>query len=241
MGNKLQKADSQAVEFRPETGLTTGQAFKAVIEGNLDAQKLEVMKDLLRMDAERQFNQAFVALQSAMPPIVAKSVIPHRGKYERFEDIMTVLSPLLANHGFAVSFSQEQQDNRIIETCTLSHAAGHSRKNSFAVRAGGRADSEVQADCKASTTAKRNALCNALNIVIRQDCLTNEDDVGIEGDPNALVTPEQASELERRAQMTNSDIKAFLAFARAKTFATIPANRYADLDGLLRRKEQSGK
>lgn len=222
-------------------GLSIEQAFRAVVEGTMDIAKIAVMEKLLAMDSERQFNRAFVSLQGEMPVITAKSEIPNRGKYAKFEDIMKEVGPLLFKYGFTVSFSQDFKENRILETCTLSHAAGHSRANSFAVRSGGRADSDTQADCKASTTAKRNAFCNALNIVITQDCLTNEDDVGIEGDPNAFITPDQAFELERRAKETNSSISAFLQFAKAKTFVTIPANRYTDLDQMLRRKESNGR
>lgn len=225
----------------PQGGLSIESAFHAIIKGDIDAEKLQVMKDLLAMDAERKFTAAFVALQSEIPVIVATSVIPNRGKYERFEDIMRVIGPLLTRHGFTVSFSQDFKENRILETCTLSHAAGHSRNNSFAVRSGGRADSDTQADCKAATTAKRNALCNALNIVIRQDVLNNEDDAGIEGDPTAFVSKDQAEELERRVQETNSNVAQFLAVAKALKFAEIKANRYDELDQLLARKERRGR
>ena len=120
-------------------------------------------------------------------------------------------------------------------------ASGHSQSNSFAVRSGGKAESDTQADCKAATTAKRNALLNALNIVIRQDCLSDESDAAIEGDPNAKLTQAQADELEHRAQLTNSNIPALLRFAGSATFKDIPANKYAELDSMLRRKEQGGR
>lgn len=218
-------------------GLSIADAYRAVVTGNLDGEKLTVLKQLLAMDAERQFNMAFVALQNDLPQIQATTEIKNRGKYAKFEHVMEKIKPLLVRHGFTVSFSQDCQDKRIVETCTLSHSGGHSRANRFAVRVGP-ADNDTMSDCKASTTAKRNALLNALNIVVTQDCLTNEDDVSIEGDPNAFVTPEQAGELEHRCKMTDSNVGAFLKFARADKFATIPANRYADLDQLLRRKEQ---
>lgn len=221
--------------------LSIEQAFQAVVAGSIKAEHVAVMKELLAMEAERKFNSAFVALQGDMPTIVAKTVIPNRGKYERFEDLMEVVGPLLTKHGFTVSFSQDFKENRILETCTLSHAAGHSRANTFAVRTGGRSDSDTQADCKAATTAKRNALCNALNLVIRQDVLNEENDAAIEGDPNATVTPEQAFEIERRVKETNSNVPAFLKFCGVTRFADIPANKYPEIDSILRRKEQSGK
>lgn len=234
--NELQK-----IEPVPEDRLSIEAAFRAIVDGNLDAPKLAVMKELLAMDSERRFNAAFVSLQADMPTVVARTVIKNRGKYAKFEDIMELIGPLLTKHGFTVSFSQDFKDTRICETCTLSHFNGHSRANSFAVRAGGRSDSETQSDCKASTTAKRNAFCNALNIVIRQDCMNAEEDAGIDGDPNSFVTPEQADELEHRLKMVNGSSKDFLAYAKAAKFAEIPANKYAELDQLLQRKERSGK
>lgn len=221
--------------------------LQAVIKGGVtteNAGALEKLVDLYeRMEArnaEKAFNRAFVQLQNEMPVIVAKTVIPNRGKYERYEDVFNVVAPLLVKHGFTVDFTQSYDQTRIIETCHLRHVEGFSKSNSFAVRVG-KADTETQADCKAATTAKRNALLNALNIVIRQDCLNSEDDAAMEGDPNAKVTPAQADELERRVQETNSIVPAFLKVAGATTFKDIPANRYDELDAMLRRKEQAGR
>ena len=235
--NELALVATEPNQLQAAPGLSIEQVFRAVVEKNVSPENISVMKELLAMDAERKFNAAFVALQSEMPVIVATSIIPNRGKYERFEDLMKVIGPLLTRHGFTVSFSQDFKDNRTIETCHLSHAGGHSRSNSFAVRVGGRSDSDTQADCKASTTAKRNAFCNALNVVIRQDCLNEENDAGIEGDPNAFVTEDQAFEIERRANECHADIPALLTYAKARRFAEIPANRYDEIDRLLRRKE----
>ncbi len=234
---ELELADSQITTgglVKPT--LSIEQAFQAVVRGEVKAEHIAVMKELLAMDAERKFNSAFVALQSEMPTIVATSVIPNRGKYQRFEDIMEEIGPILTKHGFTVSFSQDTKENRILETCTLSHSAGHSRANTFAVRAGGKADSDTQADCKASTTAKRNALCNALNLVIRQDCLNAEDDARIEG---RFVSEKIADELERRVKETNSDVQSFLRFAGANKFGEIADSRYEELDKLLSKKEKA--
>lgn len=240
---ELELAARPNTALAPQSELSIASAFQAVVSGTIKAEHVAIMRELLAMDAEKRFNAAFVALQADLPTIVAKTVIPNRGKYERYEDVMQVVGPILTKHGFTVSFSQDFKENRILETCTLSHAAGHSRANSFAVRSGGRADSDTQADCKASTTAKRNALCNALNIVIRQDCLNNEEDAGIEGDPSDKVTPEQANEIEHRANLLNVDKKAFFRFANTPTekFADIPANKYAEVTTMLSRKERQGR
>lgn len=219
--------------------------LQAVVEKGVTGENVTALEKLVTLyehmeakKSEKQFTLAFVQLQSELPTIVATSVIPNRGKYEKFEDVMKVVAPLLCKHGFTVSFSMDFKDNRIVETCHLKHIGGHSQPNSFAVRVG-KADTETQADCKAATTAKRNALLNALNIVIRQDCLTEENDASIEGDPNAKVTPAQAEELERRVHATQSHAAAFLKFAGAGTFADIPAGKYNELDAMLIRKEKA--
>lgn len=229
----LEKATNQSA------GLSIEQVFQAVIEKNVSPENIQVMKELLAMAAEQKFAAAFVALQQDIPPIVATSIIPNRGKYEKFEHVMAKIQPLLTKHGFTVSFSMDFKENRILETCHLTHG-GFTRSNSFAVRAG-KADSDCQADCKAATTAKRNALLNALNIVIHQDVLNEENDAGIEGDPNAKVSPEVAEELEHRVKMTNSDAAKFLAFAGADKFSNILEGKYAMLDASLKRRETQGR
>lgn len=232
------------VKPTPPMGITIEQAFNAAATKALDKDSLEVMQRLLAMDAERKFNSAFVVLQSQIPIIEATSVIPNRGKYAKFEHIMEKIARPMAANGFSVAFNQEVVENRIVVTCKLMHIGGHSASNSFAVRSGGKADSDTQADCKASTTAKRNALMQCLNIVITQDCMANEDvDASLEGNPSDFVTAEQAEELRRRVGDLGDavDMKAFWQFAQASKFAEIPARRYEDINRLLHRKEQSGR
>jgi hypothetical protein len=219
---------------------------RAASDPACDVGKMEKLLEMAeRMDAKRaeqEFNRAFAMLQSEMPVIVAKTEIKNRGKYEKFEDIMEVVGPLLKRNGFAISFDQAGDDKRITVTCTLRHIGGHSHKNPFSVRIGVAADSNTQADCKVSTTARRNALLQALNIVVRQDCMTREeDDATLEGDPSVTVTPAQADELEHRVAMANRDKVRFLKTAGAATFRTIPASKYNELDAMLRRVEGGGK
>lgn len=220
--------------------------LQKAIEGGVSTENVAVVEKMMalyeRMEdkrAEREYTAALHALQSDMPVIVAKSVIPNRGKYERFEDIMHVVTPLLRKHGFSVTFSNEYDENRVRETCKLSHVAGHSQTNSFTVRVGGKADSETQADCKAATTAKRNALLNALNIVIRQDCLQSDDNAS--GESGDAITQQQADELRDWVSETNSDVKLFLAFAGSETFEGISVTKLPKLHASLRAKAKANQ
>lgn len=238
--------DLQIVDTLPraEQGISIEQAFHAAASKSLDKDSLDVMRQLLAMDAERKFNMAFVQMQSEIPVIVAESAIPSRGKYQRYEDIMQKdgVAKILSKNGFSVAFDQQYVGNVITVTCNLRHVGGHSHPTPFSVRVSDKADSLTQADCKASTTAKRNALCAALNITIRQDALMDEDnDPSLLGDLNELLTKEQAFELERRVNETNSDKVAFLRFAKAEKFSLIQASRYDACDSMLKIKERQGK
>lgn len=206
--------------------------LQAIIQGGVTAASVDALERMTALyermesrNAEKEFNAAFVALQQDLPVIVASSIIPNRGKYERFEDVMRVVSPLLSKHGFSVSFAMDFRDNRILQTCHLRHIAGHSQSNTFAVRAGGKSDSETQADCKAATTAKRNALLNCLNIVIRQDVFQNDDadDASIEG---RFISADKVQYLREQVRETASDETKFLAMAGASKFEEITTGSY---------------
>lgn len=220
---------------------------QAAKDPNVDMDKMERLlamhERMEAREAEKSFNAAFTKLQSELPVIVAESVIPNRGKYQRLEDIMEKdgIRALLHSNGFSVSFTQELKENRVFVTCHLAHIHGHSRDYVYGVRVSGKSDTETQADCKASTTAKRNALVQALGLTIRQDVLNEENDAANEGDPTDLVTTAQADELERRAQLTNSNIPAFLKFAGATKFAEIKASKYEECDKMLKKKEGQGR
>ena len=214
--------------------------LKAVVEKGITSDNIAGLERLVALyereqarDAERQFTAAFVALQADLPVIVASTVIQNRGKYERYEDVMRVVAPLLVKHGFTVSFSMDYKDTRILETCQLRHVGGHSQSNSFAVRTG-RADTETQADCKAATTAKRNALLNCLNIVIRQDVFIDEDNAANDGAP---LAPDRAIYLRELCAEVGADVPRFLAFAGAAKFEEIGSAKYDLLVASLLKKK----
>lgn len=224
---------------------SVGLMLQTVIEKGVTSENVTALEQLVGLyerleakNAEKAFNSAFVELQNELPVIVAQSVIPNRGKYERFEDVMHVVKPLLIKNGFAVSFEQLADDKRIKVTCHLRHVGGHSQSTPFAVRLGGKADSDTQADCKASTTAKRNALLQALNIVIRQDCLQDEDDAHNEG---GYISQQQADELRDWVSNLGADPIAFLEYASATKFEEIHINRLEALHGALRKKEKEAR
>jgi hypothetical protein len=220
------------------------QMIQSLIEKGVTGETVTVMERLVTLyehmevrNAEKQFNEAFVRLQQELPVIVAQTVIPNRGKYERFEDVMAKVGPVLTKHGFSVSFSQDVSESRIIETCHLRHVGGHSQANSFAVRTG-KADTETQADCKAATTAKRNALLNALNIVIRQDVLSGEEgeDASLEG---AFIDSVRVQYLKEQLADTGGSLEKLLEMAGAAKLEEVTNGVYPVLVRSIEMKKKA--
>lgn len=235
--NELELAPRRELGVTKSTESLNIQAIaERILTGDITNDKLAMIKDLVAMDAERQFNAAFVALQAEMPKVKATKAIPNRdgtvrSTFAPYEEIMEQVAPLLQKHGFTVTFSTDFKEGRIIKLCTLAHA-GHKRTNSFAVRIGSGPPgcSEAQADGAAGTYAKRGALCDCLNISIDHDT-----DARAEGE---TITTSQADELERRVKLTNSNVAAFLKYAgNVKSFAEIPASAYERCDEMLAKKE----
>ncbi len=225
--------------------LSTLSLIGRIADSGITPQTIEVMERMLAMrereeakESARAFSDSLSAFQGDMPELVAQTEIPKRGKYERFEDIMHVARPLLVKHGFSVSFRQEVTGDRITAVCKLSHRAGHSVENSFSVRVANKADTPTQSDCMASTTSKRNALIQALNIVIRQDCIDDEGDARNIG---AFITAEKASELRQRCETAGMKIETVLAMCQAESFEKIGEAALPLLENMIRVREKGAK
>jgi hypothetical protein len=242
----LARQDPHAIDrVRPVPSVA--DMLQAVIERGVTQENVaavgEIVKLYERMEdkkAEREFAQAFVALQAEMPAVKAVRAVPNRDGSTRYnfapyEEIMEQVAPMLKLHGFTVTFSTDFAEGRLIKTCTLQHIGGHSKENKFAVRIGSGPPgaTDTQADGAASTYAKRFALCDCLNITVEKDS-----DARAEG---GSITPDQADELERRVAETNSNRGAFLKFAGAASFKEIAATKYDVLDGFLQKKERTGR
>ena len=221
------------------------ELIRAVIDKGLTAEGVSVIERLVALqehindkDYERQFAVAFAALQGELGTFNATREVPdkHGGvryAYLPFDEIMRRVQPLLVKHGFSLSFSTDIRDTRIVQTCTLTHVAGHHRDYLAFVRAGAGpyGATETQADGAAMTYAKRYALCNALNIVVERD--TDGADARNEGTP---ITFEQVQYLKEQVKETGSNEAAFLKFAGAKTYEEIGSARYDSLVRELQKK-----
>lgn len=241
----------QAVAVRERMDLspaTVVEMMRTIVGGNVTTENVAALKELVGLgerlearQAEKEFNAAYAAMQKEMPKVQAdKPVHDRNGKlmyvYCDEEEIDRQARPIYQAHGFAIRFSQKEEGNKFTGIVTLMHVNGHSIESHYTVRTGQGAPgmNETKCDESASTVARREALCNVLNIIRRK----RADDPRLLG---SNVTPEQADELERRVGLLNADPKAFLQFACSKSFAEIKSEAYPILDQFLRKKEAKGR
>ncbi len=193
--------------------------------------------------AEQDYARAFVALQSDVPRIKATSIIPDnngnpRSTFAPYEKIMEQVQPLLVKHGFGVTFDAETTGERTVVKCTLMHAGGHSRSNTFSARLSPPPKSSAaQGDGATMTYAKRYALCAALNIVVDHDT-----DAAAPYDArnvDAPITASQAADIHARAKACGANTGKLLAWIGVKTFEEIPESWVERIDQQLTKKEGS--
>jgi hypothetical protein len=226
--------------------ISFGAMLQAAFERGVTADNMaavEKMMDLYERqqarEAEREFAQAFNALQKEIPRVKAVKAVPDKHgnvKYHfaPYEEIDEQVRPFLLKHGFTTSFSMTYSDGRVTQECILQHVGGHVRRNSYTVRIGSGPPgcSDAQADGAAGTYAKRHAYCNALNIIIDHD--TDGFDAKKDGPP---ISPDKAIYLKELVTETKSDEKLFLQYAAAPSYAEIGEARYDDCVRLLTKKK----
>ena len=232
-------------ELALNAGNPIAPMLQAITTAGVTAENVTALEKLLdvyeRMEnkrAEREFAAAFAALQESIPNVVARKPVPTKDGSIKFvfapyEDIMDVVKPLLAKHGFSVSHSCVIAEGRATATCIITHAGGHERRNSFSARIGSGPPgcNEAQADESARSLARRVALCDALNIVIEK-----ESDARNEGD---TISQECADDLQRRVRALGGDEAKFLKLANAATFADVRSVKYGVLIAAIEERERA--
>lgn len=225
---------------------TVADMLTIVLEKGLSSDNVQAFKELVqlhreevKLNAEKEFAAAFVKLQSELPVIQGARPIPDKNgnvkfRYANFEDIDLIVRPICLRNGFTYAFRETGiEAGRVTVTMTLTHSGGHSREIPYSVRIGSGPPgaNESQADGSGHTYAQRGAIESGLALRV----VSAREDARNEGGP---ITAEQAEELARRVAETNSDRAAFLKLAGAANFSAIPSGKYEMLDSLLTKKER---
>lgn len=173
---------------------------------NADIDKMERLMAMHRQHQAQQAQQAFdaalAAMQEELPVIRERGAIKDKYKnvqstYALWEDINEELKPILAKHGFALTFRIPRTDKGIEVEGVLSHRDGHRETTSILLPADATGSKNaVQAVASSVSYGKRYTAGALLNFTT-----TGEDDDGQGAVPTQVpdepvITPRQAAQLD---------------------------------------------
>lgn len=198
---------------------------------------LEMQERIMARDAKASYASALAAMAPELPVICERGGIKDRNgnvqsTYALWEDVNDAIKPVLAAHGFALSFRTGREDGQITVTGVLSHRDGHSEETTITLpHDSSGSKNAVQAVGSSTSYGKRYTAGLLLNLTSR-----GEDDDGVTGGSGATVTDTQADEIRALIQSTGSKIGPFLDYIGAPSVSDIPASKYQAAIAALRQK-----
>ncbi len=229
---------NEVQKLEPQNEMTSMLSIieRVALNPDADIEKMQKLLDmrlqLMNRDAQQAFAAAFAEMQPELPEI-AERAKAHNSKYATLEDINEAVKPILAKHGFGLSFRVNQESGAIRVTGIISHKGGHSESTEMTLPADtGGSKNAVQAIGSSVSYAKRYVLSALLNISTR-----GEDDDAVQADP-APTVPQLES---IKKLLMNSTQKAQDAFS--EKYGSIAQVKRSQIDSLVAylKKHQEGK
>ncbi len=215
-----QTEQGKALAVQQAPALPVAQVLAAIItaasDERVDVSKMRellgLQKELMAMQAEQLFTEAFQRLSGELPRITKSGAVEYKEKiafkFATWPAIDAVIRPLLQREGFTLSFDSTPRTGDgggLIVTGRLSHVGGHSRTASIPVpldTSGGK--NSIQGYGSAMSYGKRYTTTSLLNIITE-----NEDDDGNRGGMR-FITEEQEKILFGLLRETNTEPTRFL-------------------------------
>jgi hypothetical protein len=224
--------------------------IRALADPNITADKMQIMlqmqRELVAEQRREAFQSAFEIMAYQLPQVSKQGTVElvkadgrkvGSYKYAKWEDMDTVLRPILHEHGFALSFySRESTDRRVIVGGRLMHRDGHFETAEISLPPDtGPGRNELQASGSAISYAKRYLAELLLNVVRRGD-----DDDGVSAGLKR-VDAQQCGVLRQLLGETKTKEETFLRMfvTGATTIEEIPVRDYARLINALEEKKAS--
>jgi hypothetical protein len=213
---QIEKGDIVRVERAAPAETFAGVLMQMLADPNIPADKMEVVmkmrREVLGDQAREAFMEHFAALSAELPQVERDGTVElvkdgrSMGKYAftTIENMDTILRPLLAKHGFAISFASVDNKESITITGTLS-GWGWERTSTYTLPPdAGPGRNALQARGSSRRYAKRYIVDDLVNVVRKG----KDDDA--RGAMEALIDATQVKELVTLIRATATDEAAFL-------------------------------
>ena len=214
---------------------------RAALNPDVDIDKmerlLEMQERIMARDAEAAFNVALAELQINLPAIVPLGEGHNKVMYAKWEHIQTQITPILADHGFALSFKTDTQSEKITVTAILRHREGHSDQTSLPLPADpSGSKNNVQAVGSSVSYGKRYTATALLNLNV-----AGEDDDGGAGGAGELISDEQTKELLSLIDQAEADTVNFCKYMKVGAIANMPVGKFETAKSALNKKIEDKK
>jgi hypothetical protein len=235
-----------------ETAAVLSMIERAARDPAVDIDKLErLMKLQEDRDAARSrvaFDAAMAEMQPKLPTIDRRGRIEVREKtssgrrdgdiqqstpYALWEDINEAIRPILATHGFSLTFRAGRTPEGLVTvTGILAHRDGHREEDTFVLQHDSTGSKNaVQAVGSSNSYGKRYTAINLLNITTRGQ----DDDGKAAGAPEA-ITQDQADDLQAMIESVGANKVRFLKHFEIEQISQLPARQYQTAINMLNAK-----
>ncbi len=186
--------------------------------------RLQVEKDAIT--AKQEFFKAFAAMQEEIPQMQKNGKNAQGKPFAEYHDVMYVLRPILAKHGFSISFNETAMNQHgITFELLLRHSGGHQESYSrtypidvAATNSNGKSIRPPIQDAGSTTSyARRYLIFQALNI-------TSEDDT--DGNDPTPISEEQVAFLDNLLIASGTTRKGFEMISGVPELSAIPKRDY---------------
>ena len=233
----------QSVVVATDASALMSVISRAASDPSTDVDKLERLMSLYERitakTAEQSYAQAFALMQPELPIVAERGSIKNRdGKvqstYALWEDINEAVKPVLARHGFSISFRTVTEAGKISVTAVLRHAGGHSDTTTMELLPDGSGSKNaVQAVASSVSYGKRYTAGALLNLTSRGE----DDDGQAAGVKGGTITDDQIFTLRDLIDEAGADVRKFCEYYRIDAVADLPSAKY---DGAMARLRQKG-
>ena len=241
MSEAIAIRQEHAAPATTETTAIISMIERAARDPSVDIDKMERLMLMQERAFDRRakaaYSSALAIMQPELPSIKERGGIKDRaGKvqstYALWEDINDAIKPVLAKHGFAISFRVSHPEHCIAVTGVLSHEEGHSEETTIHLpHDGSGSKNAVQAVGSSVSYGKRYTAAALLNLTSH-----GEDDDGKRGGGGETITDAQADEIRDLAAEVKADINKFLNFFRAESIPDLAAKDFDRAIGMLNAK-----
>lgn len=238
----LHNGNGIALSPENDAGALMGAVLSLSTNPNVDAEKMERMLAMYRSikadNAKTEYYRALALMKPKLPIIDRNGRIEVREKtstgkrdgalqqstgYALYEDIDEAITPILADHGFVLTYRTGQAaDGKVQVTGVLAHTAGHIEETLIVLpHDSSGSKNNVQAVGSSLTYGKRYAATMLLNIRTK-----GEDDDGNSASGNDTISSQQMDTILDLIERAKADLEAFCEYMGVKAVKDILAKDY---------------